>query len=128
MVKSIGELRFNGLAAYTRHPLTILTIQEYDWLATDDERILGVLTWDRIDHDFGWVALARDERLRYRAVDLGVSLPSSENARTELYSKMNELHRDPDEEFHQGDGKGPPVDFFRPIVDRSRMHPHFLER
>ena len=60
----LTKRRFDGLAGYTRHPRVLLLVQEIDWLSTPDERVLGVVTFDRQDHDFGWVALGRDERLR----------------------------------------------------------------
>ena len=79
----ISQQRFNALAGYTRSPHLVRVVQEYDWIASEDERILGILTWDRIDYDFGWIALGRDERLRYRAIDVQASLPTTEAARVD---------------------------------------------
>jgi hypothetical protein len=38
---------------------------------------------------------------------------------------MLRLQREPDTEFYQGDVKGPPVDFFTPIVPAEALHPNF---
>lgn len=124
-IDPIDERRFNALAAYSRLPFIVQRVQEYDWLATNDERLLGVLTWDRHDHDFGYVALARDERLRYRAVDVQASHPTTDAARTALIEAMQRLQREPDTEFHQGDVDRPPVDFFTPVVPAETLHPSF---
>lgn len=124
-VTSLDERRFNALAGYIRKPAILMAVQEYDWLATETERVLGILTWDRIDYDFGWIALARDEALRYRAVDVQASLPSSEAARHDLIAAMQRLESDSDESFHQGDVFTEPVDFFAPIVPPERWHPNF---
>ena len=124
-VAPIHERRFNALAGYSRAPFLVLAVQEYDWLATDDERVLGVLTWDRSDFDFGWIALARDEQLRYRAVEMNASHPTTEAARAALVEAMLRLQRGPDTEFHQGDTKGPPVDFFAPVVPCEAFHTNF---
>jgi len=124
-VTQLDERRFNALAGYIRQPRILMTVQEYDWLATQTERVLGILTWDRIDYDFGWIALARDETLRYRAVDVQASLPSSDAAREDLVSAMQRLEADADESFHQGDTANAPVDFFAPVALPERWHPNF---
>jgi hypothetical protein len=124
-VASLDERRFNALAGYTRQPHLLMVVQEYDWLATPSERVLGVLTWDRIDYDFGWIALARDEGLRYRAVDVQASLPSSEGARADLVAAMERLEAEPDEAYHQGEPVEGPIDFFAPAVSPDRWHPNF---
>jgi hypothetical protein len=124
-IHHLEEQRFNALAGYIRHPAFVRVVQEYDWLATDDERVLGVLTWDRSDHDFGWIALGRDERRQFRAVEVNSSLPTTEAARAELIAAMARLQAGPDEEFFQGDAEAGPVDFFTPIVPTNRLHPSF---
>jgi hypothetical protein len=49
-LKSPDKKRLEALAGYTRLPNIVMLVQEFDWLATEDERLLGVLTWDRTDH------------------------------------------------------------------------------
>jgi hypothetical protein len=124
-LKSLSPGRFEALAGYTRIPSIVLVVQELDWFATEDERLLGIVTWDRIDHDFGWLILARDERLRFRAVDVNCSLASAEQSRDELKNRMVFLADKPDEEFHPRDMDGPPVDFYTPIVPTDRLDPKF---
>ncbi len=122
----IDERRFEALAGYIRVPIILQLVQEAAWFATSDERLLGVLVWDRTDHDFGWVVLGRDRRLRYRAVAQDASLPTFEDAREALAGAMDRLHDQPDDEYHQGDEEGPPVDFFAPVVAPRRLHPSFV--
>ncbi|MBL8552836.1 MAG: hypothetical protein JNL41_01060 [Phenylobacterium sp.] len=124
-IAPLDERRFNALAGYIRQPHILMAVQEYDWLATDTERVLGILTWDRIDYDFGWIALARDETLSYRAVAVQASLPSTEAARADLIAAMRRLENEADETFHQGDAGAAPVDFFAPVAPRERWHPSF---
>ena len=121
----LAKRRFDALAGYTRQPFILLFTEEIEWHATSDERLLGVLTRDRIDHDFGWVALGRDEQLRFRAVAVNASLPSADAAREQLLERMDELAAEPNTEFHQGDSDSPPVDFFTPVVPADRLHPTF---
>lgn len=121
----LEQRRFEALAGYTRHPIIIEVTQEFAWRATADERILGLASWDRADYDFGWVILARDERFRYRAIDVNASLPSADAALAELEARMLTHAARPDTDFHQGDASGGPVDFFTPVVADERLHPSF---
>ncbi len=121
----LSKQRFDCLAGYARHPRIVTIIEELGCLATNDERILGLLTRDRIDDDFGWVALGRDERLRYRAVDVRTGFPTPQEAETSLREVLERLGRAPDEDFHQGDADGAPVDFFQHVVAEERLHQFF---
>jgi hypothetical protein len=96
-----------------------------EWYATGDERLLGMLVRDRIDNDFGWIILGRDERFRFRAIDANSSLESVSLARDELFKRMEDRNEEPDEAFHQGDAPGAPTDFFTPLVPRERLQSAF---
>jgi hypothetical protein len=125
-MRELEERRFLALAGYTREPIYLAAVQEYAWLASSDERVLGVLTWDRSDYDFGWIALAKDGRGKYRAVDCAVERPTTEAARAELIDTMERLVAQPDQSFHQGDeGDAPAVDFFAVGGSRRPRHPSF---
>lgn len=112
----LSQQRFEALAGYTRLPQIVLLIQEAAWFSTEDERLLGLITWDRYDRDFGWIVLGRDQRLRYRAIDQDVSLPTFVTARERLNEAIDRHAALPDEAYHQGDEQGAPVDFFAPRV------------
>jgi hypothetical protein len=118
----LSEQRFAALAGYTRRPDLIVAIQEAAWFSTADERLLGVVTWDRFDHDFGWILLGRDQRLRFRGIAVEASLPSFEHALSALDAAMAAHALEPDEYFYQGDEDGPPVDFFIPVVAEARLN------
>ena len=124
-IKPLSRMRFNALAGYSRQPATVLMFEELEWHGTNDERVIGALVEDREDEDFGWIVLGRDERSRFRAIAAGSSLVSAETARDELFAAMRAEHAKPDEEFHQGDAIGPPVDFFKPLVPLGRLSPIF---
>lgn len=124
-MQELSKQRYEALAGYTRHPNTVLFTEEIGGYKTPDERVLGVVTRDFYDDDFGWVALARDERARYRCVDVNTSLPTFTAAHDELLAAMERLSAGPDEDFHQGDAVEPAVDFFAPAIAVDRMHPTF---
>ena len=79
-IKTLTSRRFEALAGYARSPKIVLHIEEIEWYATPDERLIGTLERDRIDHDVGWVILGRDERRRFRAIEVNVSLSAGESA------------------------------------------------
>jgi hypothetical protein len=53
--------------------------------------LLGVVALDRIDGDYGYVVLSRDEHSRFRAIEVVGSHPSIEEARIALRSMMQEI-------------------------------------
>jgi hypothetical protein len=53
--------------------------------------LLGVVTLDRADQDYGYVVLGRDEHHRFRAIETASSHPSIEKARAALQSAMREI-------------------------------------
>jgi hypothetical protein len=122
----IRRERFEALAGYTRTPQTVLYIQEAAWFEEAKERLLGLVTWDRLDRDYGWIVLARDQRRRFRAILLDVSLPSFEEACEALAAALSAQALLPDEAYHQGDEQGPPIDFFARRAPAERLHPTFL--
>ncbi|WP_326522956.1 hypothetical protein [Sphingomonas sp.] len=117
--------RFDALAGYVRAPQILSLVQEAAWFASDGERLLGLIVWDRIDHDFGWVVLGRDRKARFRAIAQDASLPSFAAARDALDTAIDLYHRQPDEDYHQGDERGRPIDFFAPVVPAARLNPNF---
>jgi len=121
----ISRPRFDALAGYTRLPAIVLIIQEAAWFATADERLLGLLTWDRFDRDYGWIVLGRDRCGRFRAIDQNVSYPTFAEAQDHLAAAIETHAALPDESYYQGDEVGAPIDFFTPTVAEARFHPIF---
>lgn len=121
----INKKRFDALAGYTRLPPIVLIIQEAGWFSTEDERLLGLVSWDRFDHDYGWIVLGRDQRGRFRAIDQDVSRPSFDDARKGLEAAITKHAALPDESYFQGDEQGAPVDFFTPVVAGDKLHSTF---
>jgi hypothetical protein len=124
-IQTLSKRRFEALAGYARSPKIVLIIEELEWYATTDERVIGMLTFDKYDHDFGWVILGKDERHRFRSINVNVSFPTPDASRAELFSQMATHQAQPDESFYQADDPSPPTDFFTPVVDDVRLNPTF---
>ncbi len=84
-----------------------------------------MLVRDRYDQDYGWIILGRDERLRFRSIDVNSSLESADAARNQLFEQLKEWHAKPDEAYYQGDSSGRPTDFFTPVVPGERLSSRF---
>lgn len=125
MMIEISQKRFDALAGYTRFPAIVLIIQEAGWYSTVDERLLGVVTWDRTDYDYGWIVLGRDRRGRFRAIEQDVSKLSFDEARDLLEAAIVKHTALPEEAYFQGDEHGAPVDFFTSVVPENRINPTF---
>ncbi|BFU93918.1 MAG: hypothetical protein NTNFB02_06400 [Nitrospira sp.] len=100
--KTISKARFDALT-FSKSPGVEFFVEEKEWYADQDKNVLGVLTWDKHDHDWGWVILGRDERALFRAIDQDVSCPSAEVARNELHLKLSRYSITGEKVFSQGD-------------------------
>jgi hypothetical protein len=86
---SLAEFRERvGYAAY--RPATVCNVALEHWVEKSGV-LLGVVVLDRIDHDYSYVVLGRDEHGRFRAIEVACSYPSIEKARGALQSTMRKI-------------------------------------
>jgi hypothetical protein len=126
-IKKLSSERFNAFVDWTRGPMTGDLIKELEWYSDESERVLGVLTLDLVDDDFGYILLSRDEVDRYRCIDVETSLIDVDLARNRLKEALNQQSKTGEKTFPQGDAdelKGG-VDLFTPIIPEQRWHPTF---
>jgi hypothetical protein len=102
-----------------------LIARELAWYEKGNEKVLGVIALDLADQDYVSYVLGRDAKNRFRAVWLECSIKRQEVATIILEQKLAELAQAPPEEFHQGDERGRPVDFFAPVVAPARQNRMF---
>jgi hypothetical protein len=65
------------------------------WYATDDDSVLGVVLFDKVDHDFGWVIMRNDVEGQgpgFTAVNLGLFHSTVESATKKLHEEMEKEH------------------------------------
>ncbi|HEV7254143.1 MAG TPA: hypothetical protein VGN97_13750 [Mesorhizobium sp.] len=126
-ISPISLTRFNALGGYARQPLTFLTTQELGFYETGDGDVLGIAVLDIADQDFGGIVLARDGKLRFRAVNVTDFCATPVEAQDALFAGMTKAAQANAEEHHQGDEKGAPVDFFTHLHAEHRLHPNFVQ-
>jgi len=124
-MQRISRVRFDALAGYIRDPRYVLVSEEIAWYSNDDERLLGVILRDTVDDDYVSIILGRDERHCFRAVDVDSSLASIGDAKRTLDSGIRKWSKRPEEDFYQGVGRGPAVDFFNALAAPERLNATF---
>ena len=91
-VKSISIEEFNSFGP-ARGPMIGVFILEKEWFADSSRDIIGTLTFDQTDKDWGYAILARHEDGRYRWIEGKVSIESRNKAKTEIVSTMERMVR-----------------------------------
>jgi hypothetical protein len=86
-----------------RAPGVEMLADEQEWYADDFGNVLGSVIRDKVDDDWSYVILGRDERGRFRAIDVDSSIETRQRASTELLRKMAELETSGELDFPQGD-------------------------
>jgi hypothetical protein len=124
-MNAISKLRFDSLAGYSRSPMMPLMVHELEWFEAGNEKVLGELAFDLSDDDYVCYVFGRDALGRFRAVWLEHSIPTVDEARVLLSTKIAEFAKMPPEEFHQGDEVGKPLDFFTPVGTPDTLNPDF---
>lgn len=124
-VKAISEERFNAYITWTRAPITKQISQEREWFAHVTERVLGVVALDYTDRDFGFVTLGRDEKGRFRCIDVQTSFQAIADARRNLFLSIQEHSSTGEETFPQGDRDNAGVDLFTPLAHEKKLNDAF---
>jgi hypothetical protein len=124
-IQQISPERFNAFVDWTRGPYVGELTDELEWYSDIPERVLGVLTCDYTDKDYGYVILGRDEVFRFRCIDVKVSMPNLGMARSRLKKALSNYSQTGTKIFPQGDGTHKSVDLFNPQLPEDRWHPSF---
>jgi hypothetical protein len=75
--------------------------EEAGWFTDETESFLGVVIRDKVDDDWGFVILARDQRFRFGAIEVESSVRTRDEARRSLQLRIAALLRLPQRIFPQ---------------------------
>jgi len=87
--------------------------------------VLGVVIRDRIDNDWVFLVLGRNERGQFRGIENDVSLPTQAETRNKLIERMTQIEQSGESIFSQGDETGKRNELFEPVVSPEKLHPIF---
>ena len=76
-----------GIAFGDSNPI----LMEDGWFIDETEKFLGVVVRDKIDQDWGYIILARDEHFQFRAIESAHSKPTRDTARGDLQLAIAKL-------------------------------------
>jgi hypothetical protein len=129
--KPLSRARFNLYAIGTRGSGVAYIAEELSWWASHDERLIAMVSRDKIDNDYSWVMMARDAIGRFRCVNLRVSYASKQRAEDGLRAMMADTVQTEDliTLGLQGDETNAPIDLLRlpTDADPATLHPYFRE-
>ena len=126
-MERISLLRFNALAGYARDPMARILAEETGWFEHESGSVVGTVIRDLEDNDFSGVVMARDRKLRFRAVNIMDFYTTPDKAIEHLEREMDIAAVADSDNHHQGDERGRPVDFFRYSRRRDQLHPDFIK-
>ena len=127
--KPISRSRFNLLAIGTRRSPAPYLYQEVAYWADIEERVIGVIAWDRVDGDYYWSLLVRDRNGRFRSADIDASLRSVSYATGALRQRIAKAVTEDDLALlgTQGDETNYATDLLAlpPGTKPEDLHPNF---
>lgn len=124
-MKRISSKRFEALC-YTRLPFMDIhseTVRHYE---TSDGSNIATVEYNKVDNDFDYVILGRDERNIFRCIDTCRSSYATANeAEIALRETIKSYENDKKEKYCQGDETAPIQDILKPIISKEKMHEYF---
>jgi hypothetical protein len=119
--------RYNAFIAWTRSPAAGMYGTEVEYFSAGEEVLIGAVVLDHTDEDYGYVSLGRDEKGRFRCIEMNSSMRRLPEAREALFKSLKKFVVTGQTTFPQGDVEGDPagVDLFKPIVPEEKWHPSY---
>lgn len=99
-IKSITQSEFNAFKP-SRSPIIAAITEEVEWFADDADTIIGAVIYDKIDSDWSYVILGRDERGSFRCIGGDTTIADRETATTQLRGAMSEVEASGQTVFRQ---------------------------
>lgn len=115
----INKKLFDIYLLFTRVPFVRYFTKELEFYRNGNGRLLGLISFDKIDNDFYGCILSRDEAKQYRAISVKASIPTIAEARKWIDEKMIADSIT----FH--DNRYKFFDVFRDSKNKQQLHPNY---
>lgn len=123
-IVEMNPKRFQAYLMFTRRPLIYFIAEELEYYSNKDESLLGLVLLDRIDGDFVFQILARDEVNHFRTFEVQTSVESITEARERLIARMKWLTSQNIKKVDQG-GTKKGVSLFDDVIPEAKQHPYY---
>lgn len=120
-MKELNPNKARLLLLFTRNPIIKVTCEELEYYTSDDELLIGCVSFDKIDKTFHALLFDRDSRKCYCLVNYNIDLETIEEARTAL-GRLMDMYRRSNECLNK---KNPANDFFTLTANPKQIHPYF---
>lgn len=121
-MKPLNPNRANLLLMFTRTPKVKMVNKELEYYQSDDEKLIGFISVDRIDCTFHAMFFDRNTLGQYQIVGMSLDHNTIEEARNVLADMMNNYVRD-DVALKK---EGKTTDFYTLVADKTQIHPNFM--
>jgi hypothetical protein len=91
-IAPIKKDQFRTICGYDEHPELY---EERGWFADESFSFLGVITYDKVDQDWGYVILARDKYFVFRCIESLASIRGRDEAVSDLRNQIAQLLTSP---------------------------------
>jgi len=110
------------LLLFTRTPNVKMVNKELEYYQSDDEKLIGFVSFDIIDHTYHAMLFDRNSLGRYETVDMRLDHDTIAEARVGLAEMMDGYVRDDDALKRNGKKN----DYYTLEVEKSQIHPNFM--
>lgn len=125
-LKKLSKARYYALT-YSVDPLAQEIIEEIDWYSDENEKLIGILVRDRIDKDWGYIIMGRDEAYLFKCIDTQSSIRNINLARKNLKHKLKEYSRDDNLIYVQENGVIKKKDIFKTEIPDNKLNHLYLK-
>ena len=120
-MKLLNPNKAQILLLFTRNPNIKFVNKELEYYISDDNKLIGFVSQDRIDETFHALLFDRDSQMKYCMVSSELDLDTIDEARAALNRQMSQYVRD-EESLKRNK---PCNDFFSIVTRTEQLHPFF---
>lgn len=121
-MKLLNPNRAQLLLLFTRTPSIKMVNKELEYYQSDDEKLIGFVSFDIIDHTYHAMLFDRNSLGRYETVDMRLDHDTIAEARVGLAEMMDGYVHDDDALKRNGKKN----DYYTLEVEKSQIHPNFM--
>lgn len=121
-MKPLNPNRARLLLLFTRTPSVKMVNKELEYYQSDNEELIGFVSFDTIDHTYHAMLFDRNSLGRYENVDMRLNHDSIDEARVGLAGMMDGYVRDNDALKKEGEKN----DYYTLVAEKSQIHPNFM--